>query len=417
MSVAGSPVLSATYPYVVVWVLLVFAWMTNFTIRVGFSALLPPVMRELDLTYTAAGVLASAYFYAYGFLQLPAGVLGDRFGRRRILLIGLVVGAVACASTGLVGTFVAIFVARMFTGAAHATLFSNDRAIIAAVTPPEKLALGQAVSFSGPGLGLLLGLALGGVLGERLSWRITLGLFALGPLVAALLVARFVPASPLPAEPGRLRTRVASVLGARALWIIGAASACGIYVQFQLATWGPSYFVDIGVQDLGLAGAYAGTQGPAAIAGLVVGGWLGDVMHRRGVGRRIMMAASLCTLAVSTLGLGLALARYPSPWTVGLGLVLASFCVWSTWGPAYALVAELTPASNVATAFGLCNSLSFVGAMLGPAIAGVQRDATGSFSSACQLSAVVAAAGALIALAVRVVGGGRPPMAPASPNV
>src|SRR5215470_19827505 len=104
MPAAGSPLVATTYPYVVVWLLLVFAWMTNFTIRVGFSALLPPLMRDLDLSYTGAGMLASAYFYAYALLQLPAGVLGDRFGRRRVLLIGLVAGAVACAVTGVVGS-------------------------------------------------------------------------------------------------------------------------------------------------------------------------------------------------------------------------------------------------------------------------------------------------------------------------
>ena len=401
MPAAGSPLVATTYSYVVVWLLLVLAWMTNFTIRVGFSALLPPLMRELQLSYTAAGVLASAYFYAYALLQLPAGVLGDRFGRRRILLIGLVVGAMACAGTGLVGSFTALFVARLLTGGAHASLFSNDRAIIAAITPPEKLALGQAVSFSGPGLGLLLGLALGGVLGDWLSWRTTLQVFALGPLVAALLVARFVPALPLPSEAGRLSARVKGVLRERALWIIGAASACGIFVQFQLATWGPLFFMEAGVNDVALAGLYAGLQGLAAIGGLVMGGWVADAMHRRGVARRSMMAVSLCALGVATLGLAVALSRYPSPLTVGVTMVLASFCVWSTWGPAYALIAELTPASNVATAFGLCNSLSFVGAMVGPAVTGVLRDVTGSFSASCDLGAAVAAAGALTALTVR----------------
>jgi hypothetical protein len=39
----------AARPYLIVWLLLVFAWTANFTIRVGFSALLPPIMRELDL--------------------------------------------------------------------------------------------------------------------------------------------------------------------------------------------------------------------------------------------------------------------------------------------------------------------------------------------------------------------------------
>src|SRR5688500_5727282 len=52
-------------PYVNVWLLLVLAWATNFIIRIGFSALLPPIMAELGLSYTRAGMLASAFFRPY----------------------------------------------------------------------------------------------------------------------------------------------------------------------------------------------------------------------------------------------------------------------------------------------------------------------------------------------------------------
>jgi MFS family permease len=52
----------------------------------GFSALLPSIMQDLALSYTQAGVLASGFFGAYAAMQLPAGLLGDRFGRRRVLL-------------------------------------------------------------------------------------------------------------------------------------------------------------------------------------------------------------------------------------------------------------------------------------------------------------------------------------------
>ena len=60
-------------PYVLVWLLLIFAWAANFVIRIGFSALLPSIMSELQLSYTRAGLLASAFFYAYALMQLPSG--------------------------------------------------------------------------------------------------------------------------------------------------------------------------------------------------------------------------------------------------------------------------------------------------------------------------------------------------------
>src|SRR5438132_6068121 len=89
--------------YVIVWVLLILAWAANFVIRIGFSALLPSIIDELQLSYTRAGLLASAFFYAYVLMQIPSGLLGDRFGRRRVLLIGLVGGALAAGLTRLGG--------------------------------------------------------------------------------------------------------------------------------------------------------------------------------------------------------------------------------------------------------------------------------------------------------------------------
>src|SRR2546430_15160044 len=179
--------------YVVVWILLIFAWAANFVIRIGFSALLPSIIDELQLSYTRAGLLASAFFYAYALMQLPSGLLGDRFGRRRILLLGLLGSALAAGLTGLTGSFAALFAARALTGAFQGSLFSNDRAIIATVTPPDRIGLGQGVSFAGPGLGLTFGLVIGGVLVEILPWRTVMMLFGLGPIAAALLIVRYVP--------------------------------------------------------------------------------------------------------------------------------------------------------------------------------------------------------------------------------
>src|SRR5438132_3870924 len=139
--------------YVIVWVLLILAWAANFVIRVGFSALLPSIIDELELSYTRAGLLASAFFYAYVLMQIPSGLLGDRFGRRRVLLIGLVGGALAAGLTGLAGSLVTLFLARALTGAFQGSLFSNDRAIIATVTPPERIGRGQGVSYPRSSLG------------------------------------------------------------------------------------------------------------------------------------------------------------------------------------------------------------------------------------------------------------------------
>jgi MFS transporter, ACS family, D-galactonate transporter len=398
---------SPLHSYVVVWILLIFAWAANFVIRIGFSALLPSIIDELQLSYTRAGLLASAFFYAYALMQLPSGLLGDRFGRRRILLLGLLGGALAAGLTGLAGSFTTLFLARALTGAFQGSLFSNDRAIIATVTPPDRIGLGQGVSFSGPGLGLTFGLVIGGLLVEILPWRTVMMLFGLGPIAAALLIARYVPAPPAPPMRVPVAQRLRSLVSNGRLCVLALVSLCAIGDQFILATWAPLFFAEVGVSDPGRAGSYAALQGIAASLGMIVSGWAHDRLVERGYASKSVIVAGLGGLAVSMLAMALVIAQRSVP---GLAVVLfvAAFFCWSIWGAVYTLLARMVRPEELGTAFGFSNSISFVGAIVGPIATGWVRDLTGSFSAGCLLASILALVGVALAVALRVP----PPLTP-----
>src|SRR5262244_3335678 len=326
--------------YVVVWILLIFAWAANFVIRVGFSALLPSIIDELSLSYTRAGLLASAFFYAYVLMQIPAGLLGDRFGRRRILLFGLLGGALAAGLTGLAGSFAALFLARALTGAFQGSLFSNDRAIIATVTPSDRIGLGQGVSFSGPGIGLTFGFVIGGLLLELMPWRHVMMLFALGPIAAALLIARFVPTPAPAATRVPIGQRLGSLVSNGRLCTLALVSLCAIGDQFILATWAPLFFTEVGVTDVGRAGSYAALQGVAASLGMIASGWAHDRLVQRGYASKSVIVAGLTGLVVSMLAMAAAIEERS---IAGLAVVLfvAAFFCWSIWGAVYTLLARM----------------------------------------------------------------------------
>ena len=388
-------------PYVLVWLLLIFAWAANFVIRTGFSALLPSIIGELQLSYTRAGLLASAFFYAYVLMQIPSGLLGDRFGRRRILVLGLLGGALAAGLTGLAGSFAGLFVARALTGAFQGSLFSNDRAIIVTVTPLERIGLGQGVSFSGPGLGLAFGLVIGGLMAEVLPWRTVMMLFGLGPVLAALLIVRHVP----PLAPSTTRApvgqRLRRLFGNGPLWVLGLTGFCTIANQFILATWAPLFFQEVGVDDLGRAGSYAALQGIAASLGMVVSGWVHDRLVKRGHGSKTVIVAGLTGVAVSMLAMAAVISQR-SIGALAIVLFVAAFFCWSIWSAVYALLGRMVRQEELGTAFGLSNSISFVGAIVGPTATGWARDLAGSFSAGCVLGAVLAVADVALVFAIRV---------------
>jgi len=379
-------------PYVLVWLLFIFAWAANFVIRTGFSALLPSIIVELQLSYTRAGLLASAFFYAYVLMQIPSGLLGDRFGRRRILVLGLLGGALAAGLTGLAGSFAALFIARALTGAFQGSLFSNDRAIIVTVTPLERIGLGQGVSFSGPGLGLAFGLVIGGLMAEVLPWRTVMMLFGLGPVLAALLIVRHVP----PLAPSTTRApvgqRLRRLFANGPLWVLGLTGFCTIANQF---------FQEVGVDDLGRAGSYAALQGIAASLGMVVSGWAHDRLVKRGHGSKTVIVAGLTGVAVSMLAMAAVISQR-SIGALAVVLFVAAFFCWSIWSAVYALLGRMVRQEELGTAFGLSNSISFVGAIVGPTATGWARDLAGSFSAGCVLGAVLAVAGIALVFAIRV---------------
>lgn len=399
---SGSPtVTGASAPRApLVWALLVYAWVANYLIRMALSSLLPPIMAELSLSYTKAGLLATAFFYAYMAMQLPAGLLGDRLGRKRVLLSGILLGAAASLLTGLAGSFLMLFLARLLTGVSQGSLFSNDRVIIATYTPKEKMALGQGISFSGPGLGTTLGLFLAGALGELMPWRGVFVLFALPPLLAALLLWRLIPEPP-PAVAEAGGGSIPRVLRHPDLWILGAAGIMPVWIQFTLATWAPLLFSEIGVTELGRSAFYASLQGLPAPFGLLVMGWFADQFNRRGMSRKVVIALTILFAGSSFAGVGLVVQTEGSPGLLAAFMLATSFFLWGTWGPIYATLGEIVPASLLGTAFGFMNTICFLGAVLGPVVTGWLKDVTGSFAWGCYAAAIGGGLGAAVALAVR----------------
>src|SRR5439155_23658042 len=153
---------------------------------------------------------------------------------------------------------------------------------IAAGALLDRLALGQAAWFSGPGLRLTLGLVFGGVLVAILPWRTVMMLFALGPIAAALLIVRYVPAPARPVARVPAAQRLRSLFSNGRLCVLALISLCAIGDQFILATWAPLFFAEVGVTDVGRAGSYAALPGVAASLGMVVSGWAHDRLVERG---------------------------------------------------------------------------------------------------------------------------------------
>lgn len=387
-------------PYHTVWALLVCGWIGNYVVRMAFSPLLEPVMAEFGLSHAEGGFLFSVFFYGYLAMQVPAGLLGDRFGRKRVLVAGILLVWVAALWTGLSRSLAVLVLARLLTGLAQGMYFANDRPIIAAATPPDRLALGQGVSFSGLGLGTALGLFLGGLLGELMPWRQVFLVLSVLPLLTASLIGRLVPDPAAAGRAGGRRAR-AAVFRMRSLWLLGLAGIAPIWTQWLLGTWGPALFAELGVRDLGRSALYASLLGLAAPPGLFAVGALSDRLLHRGIERSVVFAGAILAMAVLVAAVGGIVQLHGPAWLLAAVVFATSCFVWGVWAPACALVAERAPGGAMGIAFGILNAVSFVASLLAPFVTGWIKDWSGSFAWSCYLAALMALAAVPVALAAR----------------
>jgi YNFM family putative membrane transporter len=133
--------------------------------------LLPQVAREFGVSAGEASVIATAFALAYGICQLVYGVLGDRFGKYRLVMLATLASALTVTSAGFAGSLDALGAARLLGGASAAAIVPLSMAFIGDHVPYHRRQTVLARFLTGTITGIICGQVFGGVLGELVGWR------------------------------------------------------------------------------------------------------------------------------------------------------------------------------------------------------------------------------------------------------
>ncbi len=151
---------------------------------------LPTIERDLAATTGELQWIVDSYLLVFAGLLLTMGTLGDRFGRRRALVTGLVVFAAGSVLAALSDSSSALIASRALMGVGAAGIMPTTLSILTNIFPdherPKAIAIWSAVA----GLGVAIGPIAGGWLIEHLDWR-WIFIFTL-PAVAACLAGAWV---------------------------------------------------------------------------------------------------------------------------------------------------------------------------------------------------------------------------------
>ena len=181
-------------------------WPALWALCVGFFMILvdttivsvatPTILAELRTDVDAVVWVTSAYLLAYAVPLLITGRLGDRFGPRRVYLVGLTVFTLASLWCGLTSTIGGLIAARVVQGLGAAVMMPQTMAVITRTFPAESR--GRAMSLWGAvaGVATLVGPILGGVLVDGLGWEWIFFVNVPVGVVGFVLAARLVPELP-----------------------------------------------------------------------------------------------------------------------------------------------------------------------------------------------------------------------------
>jgi multidrug resistance protein len=330
----------------------------------GFGIVLP-LLPTYAATFGVAPAAIGLLVTSFSLLQLVAvpvwGGISDRFGRRPVLIVGLVGSTASYLLFAFAHTYWALLVSRIVAGAMGATV-GVGQAYIADVTAPERRAHAMGMLGAAFAMGFILGPAIGGILSAH-SYA-SAGLVAAGLCAAnAVAALAWLPETPQHrATRSKEPVRLSSLAAPLAASLLVTAAFAVLHVTLPL--FGRDVLHDT-TRRMGMLFAFMGV-----VSAIVQGGVVGRLASRVGE-RRLAVSGALLLAA----GLALAPQTSGAALLVALGVLSAGSALATP--SIYAVVSRSAAASQQGTALGLTQTASTLGRIVGPTVAGFLIGARG----------------------------------------
>jgi MFS transporter, ACS family, D-galactonate transporter len=373
--------------------LLFAASLINYLDRASLSLALPVIGVDLHLDPTGKGLLLSAFFWSYAFMQVPVGICVDRFPIRWVYAGMFALWSLACGFTGFVGSLTTFVVLRVLLGVGEAVYFPGGTKLVYLLFSPKSRGLPSGIFNSGTRLGFALGGLIVPSLIVAFGWRAMFLIVGFGSLVWLLPWLYLVPGGVHWDRREASTTTVRLPAFNRNLLGICLGFFCFDYFLYLLLTWLPDYLVQARHLTMMRAGIYSALPFLAFGVSEIVGGGIADRLMRRG------WTETRARKAVVTVGFlsGLLLipAVFVSSGEIAIALIVGACFVGLSTGNSIAIVQACAPVNEIAAWSGMQNLAGNLGGIVAPLLTGMLISRTGSYVPGFILAAVLVVAGIL----------------------
>jgi predicted MFS family arabinose efflux permease len=281
-----------TYPddamhFVHIYFAFAAAYLLSYLYRTVNAVISPELVRDLGLNPSSLGFLTSAYFLGFAVMQLPVGILLDRYGPRRVEPVLLVIAAAGAALFALSDTVAGFALARAIIGVGVCACLMAPLKAIVAWYPPDRQASYSGWIMVAGSVGALAATVPVELALRVAPWRALFGGLAVTTLACALFLYWRVPDIDKPerAEPLASQARAvgAVLVHARFWWIapLGAVAAGG-FMAIQ-GLWAVPWMMEVQGFARATAANYLLAMNAVMLAGYVALGTFGTRLTRLGV--------------------------------------------------------------------------------------------------------------------------------------
>jgi sugar phosphate permease len=391
-------------------------YMITYLDRVSISVAAPAIIKEFSLTKVQMGIVFTAFVCPYALFQLPTGMLGDKYGPRRILSGIVFLWSIFTGATALAWNLVSLVVVRSLFGMSEAGAFPNATRAFSRWMPMTERAFAGGITHAcarvAGGLTPLIVVAIMGLWG----WRSVFVSFSiLGILWSAfwfvwyrdnptefnqrwgginqaeidLIADGRLPARSVPSVP------FSQLIRSKNLWFLGLSNFMYSFAFWIYLAWLPTYLVEARHFSMLSMSFFASLPMLAGAVGDALGGWISDQLLARTndakLSRRsvpifgLIMAALLMTPGAMT----------TSPyWAISLltgGLFGLEIAVGAYWAVCLDIGQE-----SAGSAAGMMSCLGNTGSAVSPLVFGAVVQYTGSWVYAFVIASVLLLVGAAL---------------------